>query len=336
MSSQRARGSLYAIVICSLLLTQACGSDSPVTPTPQSVTLTSVSISGASGTPSMGDHATLKATANFSDGSSQDVTAQAVWDSSNRAVADVSSGGSLTIVAAGVADIRATYNNVSGVLHLTIAAAARPILRGTVTDADNGQPLTGVSVQVLDGANSGRSTQTDGSGSYTLDNLVAGSFTVQFSKASYTTATRGMTLSTDARIDLSLTPVAPDVSGFYGAFNITLTVTHQNCGQFPVFPGPPGTLELSGRPDGTGFFAKLTERGVSRIYNGGRMNTNGTFGGFFSGLVPGFLSRVVPLHDASGNIQGTVSGRNISGTEALTYGDPCPGGTISISFSGSR
>jgi hypothetical protein len=324
-----------------LLVTQACGGGSSTpapSPAPPALTVTAVTITGIPGTATVGQQVALKATANRSDTTTLDVTAQASWVSSNRAVADVSTTGALTTLAAGVTDIRATYSGVTGLLQLTVSL--RPHLVGLVSD-NAGRPLAGVQVQVLDGPNGGRSTQTDASGGYLLDNLTAGSFTVQYSKAAYLSATRSMTVSGETRVDVSLMaePTGPDVSGFYGTFSISLTITRQSCGAFPVTMDPRGTLELSGRADGSGFAARLTERGVSRTYSG-QMNANGAFSGFFSGLVPGFVpglgDRRTPKHDASGSIQGTVTGHSLAATETLTYGAPCPGGTIDVSVAGSK
>jgi hypothetical protein len=144
MRCERVIGFSSVVGLCVLLLTQACGGSdsSPApTPTPPVVTLTSVTISGISDTASVGQQVALKATANRSDGTTVDVTAQATWASSNRVVADVSTTGSLTTLAAGLADIRATYNGVTGVLQLTVSQ--RPHLSGIVTDAANGRALSG-------------------------------------------------------------------------------------------------------------------------------------------------------------------------------------------------
>src|SRR5437870_1205335 len=140
MRSDRARGCPSVTVVCMLFLAQACGGSSTTpTPAPPAVTVTGVTITGISATATVGQQVALKATANRSDGTTLDVTAQATWASSNRAVADVSASGSLTTVAPGVTDIRATYSSVSGVLQLTVSLS--PQLIGTVTDAGNGRPL---------------------------------------------------------------------------------------------------------------------------------------------------------------------------------------------------
>jgi hypothetical protein len=61
------------------------------------------------------------ATAQLSDKSSSNVTTVATWESSNILVATVGPGGRVAAVGPGVADIRATYRGVSGVLSTLVA-----------------------------------------------------------------------------------------------------------------------------------------------------------------------------------------------------------------------
>jgi uncharacterized protein YjdB len=63
---------------------------------------------------SVGDHITLTATANYSDSSTKDVTAQVKWSSSNSSVATVSSSGALSVMAAGDAVISAVLGSITG------------------------------------------------------------------------------------------------------------------------------------------------------------------------------------------------------------------------------
>lgn len=322
-----------------------CGGSStaPTTPTaptaPTAPTVTSVTISGNESTAAVGQTVALVATAIFSDGTTSNVTTQAAWESSNVAVATVSPTGSVNFVGAGEVDLRATLSGVSGSTHVSVTVVAvRHNLVGTILDADNNQPLAGVLVQVLDGPNAGRSTQTGGTGSYSLTGLVEGSFTVQFSRTSYTTATRGVTLSADTRVDLSLSPETLNVARFYGTFAVTVTMTAMTC-EFPVIPRQAGTLVLSGRSDGSGFTARMTEGDYSRTYTRGYMNANGTFTGFFDGLLPvrsDSTDQSGPQHEAGGDIRGTVSGVAVTGTETLTFKYPCAGKIINLSFSGRK
>jgi hypothetical protein len=63
------------------------------------------------------------ATATLSDGTTQNVTSQATWRSSNPAVVTVSSAGIVTGVGSGEADVMATFQNVSGSQHVRVASA---------------------------------------------------------------------------------------------------------------------------------------------------------------------------------------------------------------------
>ena len=112
--------------------------------------------------------------------------------------------------------------------------------------------------------------------------------------------------------------------------------------EFPVTPGTSGTIRLSGRPDGGGFTFSIEERGATRNYGGG-MSPDGSFSATGGGVISLPLETHGPslaefMHDYSGRVTGTVtgSGRNISGTEVITFGAPCPGKTLRIGFSGSK
>src|ERR1051326_3785043 len=87
-----------------------CGSS---TTSPAAVAaVVSVAVSGSA--PLVGATAQFSATATLSDGTSKPVTSAASWSSSNGGVAGVSASGVVTGVAAGDADITATYQSASG------------------------------------------------------------------------------------------------------------------------------------------------------------------------------------------------------------------------------
>lgn len=104
-----------------------CGGTSststPATPTP---TVTGVTVTGPSPSAKPGDTAQFTATAALSNGTTQTASTQATWQSSNTTVATVSSSGLVTAMAAGEADIRATYQSVTGSMHLTVSGPAPP------------------------------------------------------------------------------------------------------------------------------------------------------------------------------------------------------------------
>src|SRR5205085_8827355 len=93
-------------------------------PTTQTPTVSSVTVSGPSSSAKPGDSAQFTATATLSNNTSQTVTNQSTWQSSNAAIATVSSTGLATATTAGEVDIRATYQGVTGSAHVTVTAPA--------------------------------------------------------------------------------------------------------------------------------------------------------------------------------------------------------------------
>ncbi|MBE3123251.1 MAG: carboxypeptidase regulatory-like domain-containing protein, partial [Planctomycetes bacterium] len=156
----------------------------------------------------------LTATARMSDGSSQDVTGQATWSSSNAAAASVSSTALVTAVAVGDTDIRAAWQGLTALLRIRVIA--RPpssySLSGIVRENTSNNPLPGATVQVTAGDQAGRSTTTGSDGRYQLSGLT-GTLTVQVSAGGYANQTFTVTLTADASRDLTLTTSLPPPSG---------------------------------------------------------------------------------------------------------------------------
>lgn len=120
--SRRVAGAtLVAFALC--LVVSGCSSSSS-TPN-SSPSLTSVAVSPATASVNIGATQQFKATANYSDGSNQDVTASAAWTSSNTAFASIestgqSSPGLATGVAPGNPTITALFSGSSGTASLTV------------------------------------------------------------------------------------------------------------------------------------------------------------------------------------------------------------------------
>jgi len=183
----------------------ACGNNSANALSAPSIPA-SVAVSGAP--PGVGASSQFTATANFSNGTTQNVTSAANWQSSNAAIGTVSSTGVVTAVAPGEFDIHATYQNVAGATHVVVAGANFTLL-GVVTEAASHRSVDGASVSVLDGVNAGRSTTTDGNGYYSLGALRASSFSLEARKAGYVVANNPIGLTGDMRFDFSMTLTAP-------------------------------------------------------------------------------------------------------------------------------
>ena len=114
----RSNNRLAAAVACIGLLAAGCADDQPTpttpTPPPPPPTVTQVVISGEVALVAIMQTSQLVASATLSNGESRDVTSEAAWESSNTTVADVSPSGLVTARGFGVADIRATYEGVTG------------------------------------------------------------------------------------------------------------------------------------------------------------------------------------------------------------------------------
>lgn len=101
---------------------------------PPAATVTSVAVTGTSPIPS-GQSAQYTATATFSNGSTQNVTSSSTWSSSNTAVVTVNAG-LVTAVAAGSADVRATYRGVVGARTVQVTTAPPNATFSVITDPD--------------------------------------------------------------------------------------------------------------------------------------------------------------------------------------------------------
>jgi len=104
-------------------------------------TVTLVTLTGNA--PSIGTSSSFRATATLSDQTSKDVTSLASWRSSNTSVANVVNG---VVIggAAGDADISATYQNVTGTVHVVIAATpcVFSVFPGSLSVSANGGAQT--------------------------------------------------------------------------------------------------------------------------------------------------------------------------------------------------
>src|SRR6266852_100306 len=114
------------VLVAAATLSSACSGESTTSATtnpPPALTVTAVTISGTAR--AVGQTSQLTATATMSNGTTQDVTAQAAWQSSNTSVVIVSGSGVATGVAAGEADVTVAFSGASGSLHVKLQARDR-------------------------------------------------------------------------------------------------------------------------------------------------------------------------------------------------------------------
>ena len=336
---------LLALVLAFAAARCINGSGETPVPTPTPPTVTSVTVTGAGESANPGQTTQLTASATYSDGSTATVTEQATWVSANSSIATVSATGLVTFVAVGEAEVRATFQSVSGMARLTVNAAPvqRYQLTGRITDADNNRGVESVRVEVTEGPDAQRAATTDVDGMYTLSNLAAGTFNVKITHSKYETETRAVTLAGPTRLDVALRPVqlTPPTATAYGTYSVTITVTSQNCST-PVIPDPTGTVTLSGKTNGTQLSVRIVERGTTRTYTNGRLEVDGRFSATGGGLIVGVTTSAttfgpgIDSHDYTGSVSGRVSGGRIEGSERITYAAPCPGSKATFAFSGSK
>ena len=172
----------------------------------------------------------------MSNGTTQAVTSQAAWASSNTGVATVNSAGVVTGVTAGESDITATYQNVAGRSHVAIGRTTYTV-SGNAADGSSGGVLPGITVQVVDGIGNTQSTKTDSAGVYSFAGVASGTATVTASAVSYQTLTQTLNVVGNARLDLVLQRVSctftlstTGLSFGPGGGTGTVTVTSQATG----------------------------------------------------------------------------------------------------------
>ncbi len=113
---------LMALLLASiLLLLPGCGGDDSTGPS--GPTVASIAVEGPPGAvTSVGEAGPFFATASLSDGTSQDVTAEAKWTSSDPSVVTISATGAGRAVGAGQSEVCARYQGVSGCMLVTVTA----------------------------------------------------------------------------------------------------------------------------------------------------------------------------------------------------------------------
>lgn len=242
----------------------SCGSQSssPTSAPSPTVTVSSVSVSGTA--PVVGASAQFSATATLSNGTTPSVTTQATWSSSNTAVATVSSSAIVTGVAAGEADLTATYQGVAGRSHVTIAKpeASTYTIAGTVTDGTSGGVLPNVNVRATDSEQNSTSTVTGSSGTYSISGLAAGPVTIVASGISYQTRQLTVSISSNTRLDIVLQRTV---------CTFTLSATSFSFRS----SGGTGTVTVAAQATGCAWTARSNDAFIT-VSSGSSGNDNGT------------------------------------------------------------
>jgi uncharacterized protein YjdB len=142
------------------------GGSAPLSVSAPARTLTSIALTPGSATIAIGATQQFLATANYSDGSTSNVTASATWSSSATTVATINPAGLATAVTAGSATITATLNGVSGRATLTVPPPAKTLSSITVLPA-TASSVAGATRQFSATANYSDGSNSDVTGTVT-------------------------------------------------------------------------------------------------------------------------------------------------------------------------
>jgi YD repeat-containing protein len=290
-------------------------------------TPTSIAVSPPSPLLPPGNTRQLKATENFTDGTSADVTSSATWSSSDSTIAAVSGQGLATAVADGTATITATLGTLSGSATLTVTNSQ--IYQGNIYTADGQTPAPGQFVRIYDVATNAflASAFSDGKGSYQVAVTPPGSqgASVQvFMGCSATTVSAVGNVATAGQpivvnLTLPLVPLSGRVSFYDGTpashADVFLT-SDQSCYGDATFD------QIVRSADVNGNYAALVELKVGPFTIFAQDNNTGLLGS-----APGNVtSTALPVTvDVSLPATGTVTGAIFDSS-----GNPLPGGTVQL------
>jgi Big-like domain-containing protein len=202
----RAAATMAAV---SMLASCAGNSDmSPSSPTPTpspSATVTAVAVTSPTVT---GSTFQLMATARLSDGSTRDVTAISSWTTSNPLIAAVSVTGLVTVVGSGNVELRATYQNVVGMLAMQMAPGF--LLAGTVQEVGpETRAVSDVRVEIVSGPGAGTVVTSDSTGLFRFSRLT-GLVAIEATKTGYLPwRLANLTVDHDMTLQVGLYPTPP-------------------------------------------------------------------------------------------------------------------------------
>lgn len=207
----------------------ACGENHPTQPTRNpppppptgQPTLQSIRVEGPTSVPP-GTRAQYSAIGQMSDGTTQDVTATTTWRTSDAGVLSVSTSGEATGGKNGEAIVAAENSARRASLQVLVLTPGTYRLTGLVSDS--GIPISGATVDVLDGSRAVMSARSDDEGIYRLYGLV-GDVEVRVRVDGYPDQVRAIPVRDDARLDFAL----PAGAALTGSYQLTITADATLC-----------------------------------------------------------------------------------------------------------
>jgi hypothetical protein len=205
------RVGLLVLCISAIWCMPGCGGSpsspgAPANPGP----LTSIAISLGNAGVSVGGTAQFTATGTYSNGTTQNITGQVTWSSSNTALVTINASGLATGVAAGTATIQASLSGVNGSMQVTVTAATATLQSIAVT-----APSLSIA--------QGTTDQFTATGTYsngTIQNLTSQVTWTSSNTAVATISASGLATSAAA----GSTTIQASLSGINGSAQLTVTL----------------------------------------------------------------------------------------------------------------
>jgi hypothetical protein len=151
-----------------------------------------------------------RATATLSNQTTQDVTSQSQWSTSDAAIATISAGGLVALLGPGSFQVRASHQTVSASRDQvsTFTPPRFYAADGVVRDA-SGRPISSASVVAQDSGGTRVTRTTDGGGYFHMAPLRSGAVSFSIAAIGFDAASRTVTLNADTRLaDIVLIAVA--------------------------------------------------------------------------------------------------------------------------------
>jgi len=198
-----------------------------------------------------GETEAYEAIAQMTDATTQVLTTQVQWQTSNTSLLSiVATSGAATARAVGDVFVYASYRGIRATSSVIVVPTGLYRLTGKVLES--GLPVQGALVKITSGQGSGLSWSTDVNGDYRFYG-VAGPVDIEITKPGYTTITRSIVVSRDDSVDVADFAQAGAIASFAGTYTLTITVA-SDC-----LPSPP-TAQFSA-PRTRTYAAAVTQTG---------------------------------------------------------------------------
>jgi len=268
-----------AIALIAVMAAATCDKNSPTQPSQGTKTTTttrppslqSITIDGPSSS-IPGTHVQYTATGHISDGTTEDLTSLATWRSSDTNVMSISPHGEGTVGQAGEAVLAAEQSGRRASLQVLVLAPGTFKVSGVVSDSDI--PVSGATVDLLDGSRAIMSSLTDNDGVYRLYG-VSGGVELRVRAPGYADQVKSFSVTSTRTFDFVLPATDRNVAGSYVLQMTAASRCPQN--------GLPAGLRVRT------YDATITQQGIQLSVNlGGASLLFGSFNGVLTGTVAKF------------------------------------------------